>query len=178
MLRKCRCTLPASFIFVNGSIVKICHLGEYRVPRGRAEKPVRSSEASRMRVPHPPLPPRCPVVPHPSPASLPHSLASSTSRSSRSRGARPQAHHTKRRENRNGNSHRIGRGGGFWVRERAQHAILLLTTTFLRHGERRGEERERRGGRSGANIALSSRHIRPQTTSEGARVTLMVLNAS
>ena len=52
MLIKCQCTLPASFISMNGCIVKICHVGEYRVPRGRFEKPVRSSDASGTRIPH------------------------------------------------------------------------------------------------------------------------------
>ena len=164
---------------MNGCIVKICHVGEYRVPRGRAEKPVRSSEALRMGVPHPPLPPpRRPHVPHPSPASLPHSLASSTSRSSRSRGARPQAHHTKRRENRNGNSHRIGRGGGCRVRERAHQFISLLTTTRLRRGGgERGGARATKRRKWGIHRPAPHR-IRPQTASEGTRASPMTLYAS
>ena len=138
MLRKCQCTLPASFISMNGCIAKICHLGEYRVPRGRAEKPVRSSEASRSRVPHPPPPPRRPRVPLSLPGIPPTSPYFSTPRFIRRRGTCPQAHQAKRHENCIGNGHRIGRGGGFRVRERAQHTILLLTTTSLRCGERRG----------------------------------------
>ena len=141
-------------------------------PRNRCDHPRRRGRAFFILHYHHNA---APVSRHPSLASLPHSLTFSTFRPSRSRGTRPQAHHARRRENCNGNRHQIVRGGGFRVRERTQHTVILLTTTFLRHGERRGEERERRGGRSGANIAPSSRHIRPQTTSEGARISLMVL---
>lgn len=58
------------------------------------------------------------------------------------------------------------------MRERSPRSPLSLITILVRCGEGRGvgEARAGRDGGSGANIAPLFCHIRPQTQSEGARV--------